>query len=174
MKTVVRHNLFAWTVESDPTRTRELYRTVDRGAAARCGCVDCRNFSHARPAHFPVPFGALLESLAVDPSKEASVSLVAPLEGRRSLYSGAYLFCGSLLAGRPHRGFPFLRERVDVFEQIDPEAHVALRPGANSDHPWDGADCVRLEFLLVLPWVLKGERQQAIDLDRAGRDGSPS
>ena len=170
----VRHSLFAWTVDSDPARTRALYRAVAQGAAARCGCADCRNFAGARPEHFPPAFGELLEALAVDPHKEAVVSLVAPLEGRRGLYSGSYLFCGSLLTGRPHRGFPFLSERVDVFEQIHPEAHVALRPGVNSDHPWSGVVCVRLEFLVVLPWVLAGERQQAIDLDRAARSAPPS
>jgi hypothetical protein len=171
---VVRCSLLAWTVDSDPARTGALYRVVDQGAAVRCGCADCRNFSQARPKHFPPPFGSLLESLAVDPQKEATVSLVTPLEGRRSLYSGSYLFCGSLLAGRPHRGFPFLRERVDVFEQIHPEAHIALRPGINSDHPWSSAECVRLEFLVVLPWVLAGERQHVIDLDRAARGDPPS
>lgn len=169
----VRHSLFAWTVDSDFERTRALYQAVNQGAAARCGCADCRNFSRARPEHFPPSFGALLESLAVDPHKEAAVALVAPLEGRRSLYSGSYLFCGAILTGRPHRGFPFLTERVDVFEQIHPEAHVALRPGVHPDHPWAGADCVRLEFLVVLPWVLASERQHAIDLDRAARSDSP-
>jgi hypothetical protein len=170
----VRHNLYGWTVESDPARTRALYRAQDRGAATRCGCADCRNFSVARPEHFPPPFTALLETLAIDPCKEAVVSLVVPLEGRRGLYSGSYLFCGSLLTGRPHRGFPFLRERVDVFEQIHPEAHVALRPAADPDAPWAGAVCVRLEFLVVLPWVLVGERQAAIDLDRAACKDPPS
>lgn len=166
----MRLSLFAWLVDGDPACTRALYQMVNQGAASRCGCADCRNFAGARPEHFPQPLGVLLDSLGVDPHKEASVCLVSPLEGRRSLYSGSYLFCGSLLAGRPHRGFPFLTERVDVFEQIHPEAHVALRPGASAGPPWAGTECVRLEFLVVLPWVLNDPRQRAIDLDRAAGD----
>lgn len=162
--------MLSWVVESDSACTRSLYRLVTEGAAERCGCLDCQNFQTARPKNFPTPFAELLTSLSVDLHKEVGVSLVAPLEGKRSLYSGNYLFCGSIVAGRPHRGFPFLAERVDVFDQVHPEAHVALRPFSGSDLPWRDQPCVRVEFLVVLPWVLAGDRARPIDLDRASRD----
>ena len=92
--------------------------------------------------------------------------LVAPLEGERSLYSGWYAFRGEVLAGRPSRGFPFLRDEVDVFESVAPGAHLALRPWGAPDPPWAGAACVRLDFLVVLPWVLNQEGAPVVNLDR--------
>ena len=162
----MRQNLFAWTVETDPTHTRLLYRAVPSGAAVRCGCRDCHNFDAARPDHFPSPLAELLASLAVDPRKEVAVSMVAPLEGNRSLYSGGYLLTGAILAGRPHRGFPFINERVDVFEQIHPHAHVSFRPVQGSEEPWTVTHCIRLEFLVVLPWVLRESHMPPVNLDR--------
>jgi hypothetical protein len=162
----MRRNLLAWTVEVDRVATREAYLRVVAGAAATCGCPSCRNFDLARPRLFPEALREALASVGVDPTKEDSVRLIAPLEGEFSLYCGWYIFRGGVLAGRPSRGFPFLREEVDVFECVAPGAHLALRPWQARKPPWAGAPCVRLDFLVVLPWVLDEGGAPAVNLDR--------
>ena len=165
----MRRSLLAWIVEVNRAATREAYLQVLSGAASACGCPSCRNFALVRPRLFPEPFLQALTSLGVDPTKEVSVRLIAPLEGELALYSGCYAFCGEVLAGRPSRGFPFLREEVDVFECVAPGAHLALRPWQAPGRPWSGARCVRLDFLVVLPWVLDEEGAPAVNLDRDPR-----
>jgi hypothetical protein len=97
--------------------------------------------------------------LEIDPRKEASVRLVSPLEGHRHLYTGTYGFCGYILSGRPFRGFPVAREEVDVFERVGGDAQVAVKLWDRPAAPWP-AGCVRLEFLVVLPWVIEDAEAQ--------------
>jgi len=165
----MRHTLLAWTVEVDRGATREAYRRVLSGAAAACACPACRNFDLVRPEWFPDAFQAALVAVGVDVRKEVSVRLVAPLEGAMRLYCGSYAFCGEVLAGRPSRGFPFLREEVDVFESVAPGAHLALRRWEAPEPPWSRARSVRLDFLVVLPWVLGEGGTPAVNLDRSPR-----
>lgn len=162
----MRQTLLAWTVETDPAGTRSIYRLIESGAARRCGCGPCRNFDAARPEHFPAGLLQLLSAAAVEPKKEVAVRLVSPLEGDAHLYAGTYAFCGHILSGRPYRGFPFLREEVDVFEHVGNDAHVALRPWPAPEGEWRGSSCVRLEFLVVLPWVLGDRGTRAVNLSR--------
>ncbi len=162
----MRRTLLAWTVEVDRVATRAAYLEMGSGAAANCDCAPCRNFDLARPRLFPEPLRETLASLGVDPRKEAAVRRIAPLEGGVSLYAGWYVFHGEVLAGRPSRGFPFLREEVDVFECVAPGAHLAVRPWQASGPPWERAQSVRLDFLVVLPWVLREEGAPAVNLDR--------
>ncbi len=162
-------SLFGWTVEADLAATREAYRTVGRGAALRCGCPGCLNFDRARPAGFAPPLRSLLAATGIDPCKEHEVRLVAPLEGRKCLYAGAYLFCGRLVTGRPYRGFPFLREEVDVFERVGEDQHVALHKARPLAGPWADRSCVRVEFLVVLPWVGADGDAPVVDLGRCRR-----
>lgn len=160
----MRQVLLAWTVSTDDVATREMYRKVGEGAATRCGCRSCRNFDTARPAHYPESFCDLLAAAAIDPRKETKVRLVTPLEQGHHLYSGTYLLCGEILAGRSFRGFPFVREEIDVFESVAPTVHVALRPFPNPGPPWSERPCVRLEFLVVLPWAIEGEGATPVEL----------
>ena len=155
--TTVRKSVLAWTVAADPEATASLYSTLEAGSARRCGCPPCRNFEEARPGLFPAGFRSLLGDLRIDPFKEAALRLVSPLEGRRQLYSGVYGFCGILLAGRPFRGFPIAKEEVDVFEHVGADAQVALKPWSHPPPPWTDGSTVRLEFLVVLPWLLPGD-----------------
>ena len=158
--------LLAWTVATDPTATRRAYEGISLGASALCGCAPCRNFDAARPEYFPSALGELLCSAGIDPRKEAVVRLVAPLERGLHLYSGSYVLCGEILVGRPLRGFPFLKEEVDVFERVAAGAHVALRPWLSDERPWAGHACVRVEFLVVLPWVVGVPGTPAVNLDQ--------
>jgi len=160
----MRQALLAWTVSTEDVATRETYGKIGEGAAARCGCRSCRNFDAVRPAPYPQGFCDLLAAAAIDPRKEARVRLVTPLERGRHLYSGTYLFCGAILAGRSFRGFPFVKEEIDVFECVAPTVHVALRPCSHPEPPWGDRPCVRLEFLVVLPWAIEGAGATAVDL----------
>jgi hypothetical protein len=160
-----RRTLLAWRLDFDIDRTAGLYRTLDRGAARECGCSHCRNFALARPEHYPEAFRRLLKVLRIDPSKELSINLISPLEGSRHLYAGSYAFCGGILGGRPPRGFPLVEAEVDVFEQVGQGAHVALKPWAAPPSPWPHP-CVRLDFLVDLPWLLREEGDRRIDLER--------
>ncbi len=164
----VRQRILAWTLEIHPSTTRRVYRAIRSGAAARCGCDACRNFDAARPRHYDERFRQILARAGVDPRKEDEVRLVTPLEGGRYLYAGRYVFCGQVLAGRPHRGFPFSTGDTDVFERISPELHVALRRWAAPAGPWIGFPCVRLEFLVVLPWVLPDPPRRPVGLEARG------
>lgn len=157
----MRRVLYAWTVETDPDATRRAYDSLDGGAARRCGCTACLNFDAARPDHFPEGFLHLLQCLDIEPRKEAAVRLVSEVEGRQCLYAGTYGFCGTVLAGRPFRGFPLAREEVDVFERVGPDAHVALRPWTGAPVPWTGDACVRVDFLVVLPRLFADAGPQA-------------
>jgi hypothetical protein len=165
----MRRSVLVWTVETDPAATRAAYARLRTGAAEACGCPACGNFQRVRPRLYPEPFQSLLASLGADPRKELAVRLVSPLEEGRQLYAGAYAFCGEVLAGRPTRGFPFQREEVDVFERVAPELHIALRPWAAPEEPWAGRPCVRLEFLVVLPWVGGEGGAPSVNLDRGPR-----
>ncbi len=169
----MRRSVLVWTVELDLGATRDAYRRVRVGEAGICGCPSCVNFQRARPRLYPEPFCQLLATVAVDPRKELAVRLVAPLEEGLQLYTGAYAFCGEVLSGRPSRGFPFLREEVDVFERVAPGVHIALRPWPAPEGPWAGRPCVRLEFLVVLPWVGNEGGAPAVNLDR-GPEGLTS
>lgn len=148
----MRLTLLAWTVETRLGVTEAVYRRLAGGAAEQCACSACKNFHAMRPQHFNEEFLGLLSSLRIDPCKEQSVRLVSPLEGQRCLYAGTYGFFGEILAGRPPRGFPAVRQGVDVFERVGGDAHVALRPWPHPPAPWEDSPCVRLEFLVVLPW----------------------
>jgi hypothetical protein len=165
----VRVSLLAWTAEIDLGTTEAVYRRLPGGAAERCGCLPCRNFHAVRPLHYGEGFTALLASLGIDPSKEHAVRLVSPLEGERYLYAGTYGFFGEILAGRPLRGFPRVREEVDVFERVGHDTYVALRPWTEPPRPWGETSCVRLEFLVVLPWALDETGAPVQDLGRRSR-----
>jgi len=162
----MRRILLAWTLEVDRAATQDAYLRVSSGAAVSCACPACRNFDLVRPRCFPDAFREALASLGIDARNEASVRLIAPLEGELRLYCGSYLFCGEVLAGRPSRGFPFLREELDVFESVAPGVHLALRPWAAPEPPWPIASSVRLDFLVVLPWVLGEAGDPSVNLDR--------
>ena len=165
----MRLSLLAWTVETDCETTEVTYHGVAEGASERCGCLACRNFCAARPVHYCEGFLRLLASLRIDPSKEFAVRLVSPLEGHRHLYTGTYGFSGEILSGRPFRGFPLALEEVDVFERVGLDAHVALRPWIAPPAPWAEGLSVRLDFLVVLPWVLEEGEAPLVNLDRGPR-----
>ncbi|NOY45965.1 MAG: hypothetical protein GXP50_11030 [Deltaproteobacteria bacterium] len=171
----VRQRVLAWTLEVDPAATRRLYRAVGAGFASGCGCLACRNFDAARPARYGPAFRKLLASLGVDPRKEREVRWVTPLEGGLHLYAGAYLCVGEIVAGRPYRGFPFAAGATDVFERVSERVHAAVRPWMAPEGAWAGRAVVRIEFLVMLPWVLPEGPERAVDLASAshrprGRD----
>ncbi len=159
-------SILAWSVEADLAATRQAYERIAAGASRRCGCPSCRNFDVVRPDHYPEAFCDILDAVGVDACKERAVRLVAPLEGGLHLYAGTYLFCGTLLTGRPYRGFPFACEEVDVFEKVAEGTHVALRPWDRPEDPWLGWPCTRCEFLVILPWVLGEAQPTLVDLSR--------
>ncbi len=165
----MRHALLAWTVVTDPVATESVYGQIRAGASALCGCAPCANFDAARPTHYPSVFRELLHAIAIDARKETRVRLVTPLEHGFQLYAGTYLFCGDILAGRAFRGFPFLREEVDVFECVASTVHVALRPCLDPEGPWIPWHSVRLEFLVVLPWVLESPWISPVELGEPSR-----
>lgn len=152
-------------MQFDAPGTRDAYQGLPDGAAARCACPACRNFHTARPRHYDEAFRQLLASVGVDPRKEEAVRLVTPLEGDQYLYSGRYLLLGEIVTGRPHRGFPWVRDDLDVFEKLAPGTHLALRPWAGEGGVWQGRPCLRFEFLVALPWVIEQPGAPAVNLD---------
>lgn len=161
----MRRSILVWTIESDPEITASIYKDVPEGAAKLCSCPCCRNFDAARPQYYPKAFIDILDSILIDPSKEFSVRMVAPLEKGLHLYAGAYLFQGKILAGRPYRGFPFICDEIDVFERIGPEVHAAFRPVSRPEGPWAGHSCIRFDFLTVLPWIIPDSHASCTSLN---------
>lgn len=155
-----------WTVQYDPEGSALLYRAMESGAARTCGCPGCSNYLAVRADHFPAPFASFLEGLGVDAAKEVSVRRVAPLDSGHSLYAGSFALKGKIIEGPEESDVEGWR--LDVFEALGEGAHLAFRKWTNPPPPWDGEECVRLRFLLTLPW--EGEDPSA-PMDLSGCKG---
>lgn len=90
-----------WTLEVDSEATSVAYEKVPQGAAAECGCTDCRNWIEQREIALPSEFSKVLREMGVDPSKETEISefeggAVDPTLNR---YTGEYLVIGRVISG---------------------------------------------------------------------------
>jgi len=149
--------------EIDREGTRRAYGRIPAEHPDRCPCAGCKNFEKVRPALFPASFLALLEALGIDPLKEHDARYLVPLEGGMSLYAGTYGFAGKM-AEPPREASGETTWRSDVFEPVAPGAFVSFAPWLDAPFPWKSGRTLRLEFLLVLPWVDAGEPPAPLDL----------
>jgi hypothetical protein len=85
-----------WHFECDPEATKKAYSLVEKGGAASCTCIGCRNFVAARHRIFPKAFLDFLETVGVDPLKDAEAYHNACLAPGRHDYGGWFHFVGRL------------------------------------------------------------------------------
>lgn len=155
-----------WLLSCDREQTAAKCAAMTTGAAVSCGCDGCGNYLAVRKDHFPVELSAFLANLGVDPEKEVSVRRVAPLDAGHSLYAGSFAMAGRIMKGPEddnQSGW-----KLDVFEEMGPYAHLAARRWDNPPPPWENGKCVRLRFLITLPW--RGE-DPAAPVDLGGCKG---
>jgi hypothetical protein len=139
-----------WTLECDVEKTAALYAESKEGAALVCGCPGCENYEKVRLAYFPAALRGLLEPMGVDVDKVVSVRRVAPLDSETSLYAGSFAVAGKIVEGEEdHRMECSL---ADVYERVDEKTHIALRKWRSPPAPWSEVECVRIRFMMVLPW----------------------
>jgi hypothetical protein len=85
-----------WRYTVDRTATLEAYARQTAGGAATCTCTGCRNFVVARDQIFPARFVEFLNTLGIDPTKDAEVYNAGQVAPHRHHYGGWYHFIGTL------------------------------------------------------------------------------
>ncbi len=146
----MKMNIGRWEVEFDKEATRRYYEMMEEGAALRCGCTGCLNFEAVKGEYLPKPLVKKLKGFGINPFKTVSVRRVAPLEDGNSLYAGSYAVIGKIVKGEESARSG--DARLDIFENIAPGAHLALRKWNTPPSPWPEEGCVRVRFLVTLPW----------------------
>ena len=85
-----------WEFTCDRPATVEAYSRAEAGGSDTCPCNTCRNFAVVREEVFPGVFRSLLESLGIDPRKDAEVYHNARIAPGRHDYGGWFHFIGTL------------------------------------------------------------------------------
>ena len=132
--------LLGAVLECDPERTRAAYAALP---AIACACLYCRNYV-AACARLPASMRALLESLGIDPTKEAEVYELGALPDGRRLYGGFYHLAGRLLQGAGGQAPRPIGEEFSAYFRRD----LHLVP------PGFPRPTLQLEFSGPIPWVL--------------------
>jgi hypothetical protein len=85
-----------WRFTADREATIAAYSRAAQGDATRCKCSGCKNFIAVRDKALPEEFRTFLESLGVDPTKEAEVYHEGSVSSDSHYYGGWYHFVGNL------------------------------------------------------------------------------
>ena len=87
-----------WTIEYDKTATQSLYDSIPIGSAEECLCADCVHFAKNRTKAFPLPFLEFLQTVGVDPQKEAEIYTLHDFNGDAvKSYQGWFHLIGNIL-----------------------------------------------------------------------------
>jgi len=84
------------TYTADRSETARAYSQAAGGGADHCECSGCRNFRLARDRVYPTKFLALLDTLGIDPRKEAEAYHNGRLAPGAHHYGGWFHFVGTL------------------------------------------------------------------------------
>ena len=85
-----------WQYNCDREATAAACARTKVGYTESCTCNGCRNFVAARTKALPRSFVDLLNTLGVDPSKDAEIYHTARMAPGKHLYGGWYHFVGAL------------------------------------------------------------------------------
>lgn len=148
-----------WTFEVDVQRTAEVYSSVSKSSADRCGCDACLNFVAQRDTSYGPEFKRLLKDLGIDHLKEDEVSHYGRNADSLHYYNGCFHFKGRIAEGRDCK-VPAGTDGYTVSGVVLDE-HISagfLKPPRRvydrfASEEQDGL--VQVDFALVLPWVLK-------------------
>lgn len=142
----MRSILGGYVLDIDVERTRNTYRTIEKGGAESCGCSSCRNYLSALPDALPKELLRFLSEAGIDVRKDAEVyenGEVSP--GIRS-YGGEYYFWGSIVA-EP--------KKEQIFANGFRFAFTGPSPLVQDEFRSQGAICCCFDG--NLPWLLKDE-----------------
>ena len=134
-----------WKYSNDRDSTILAYSKVESGGSENCQCNGCRNFVAARNNVFNSAFLSLLNTLGIDPLKDAEVYHCARMEPGKHHYGGWFHFVGNLYEDGD---FPM----VKLGEDISVCLSIADAPRLAS---FKGLQAVQLSFYTdSVPWVL--------------------
>ncbi|PLX41558.1 MAG: hypothetical protein C0608_05320 [Deltaproteobacteria bacterium] len=152
-------------INHDVGRTGRIYKMAPKGSSWACRCSGCRNFDQIRPNGYPIEFKLLLKSLGINPKKEAHLKYIVPAGEGEALYAGTYGFIGEMPEAKE---LPPVIAGQDVFEPLGGRVWVSIRPWREPPGVWYGKPTLRLEFLMVLPWLLDEEQLEVREMRCAG------
>jgi len=128
-----------WTLRCDPEATRRASQRIIAASEA-CGCVACRNYAVQRAEAFGAALREELQTLGVDPDREADLCHLGRDEDGLHLYSCLFELAGEVIAGpQPDADLP----AGLVVLQVGPEQ------GGRPQPPW-----VRIDLEVALEWRL--------------------
>lgn len=129
----------------DRVATADACRRATAGGSRTCACAGCRNFVAVGPRVFPAAFVELLDSLGIDPTKDAEVYHTARASAGLHIYGGWYHFVGALESTGDFSA-------VEFGEGFSASLHQAGSPRIET---LEGQPVVQLEFHAErIPWVL--------------------
>lgn len=139
-----------WRVAYDREATAHAYERVPASGPERCGCQTCRNFLAARSRNYGPNLLATLNTLGVDPEREAEVVDYGPIEDQPGYRAagGWFHVVGRVLDGPPDLTGAGAKGPV----QLAVTRRTSIVPDA-----FEGQPVFQLEWFGAIPWVLEEE-----------------
>ena len=140
-----------WRFKVDPETTSAAYTSSKAHGAEECSCAYCRNLVAQRAIEYPRELRGFLNSVGVDPFKEAEVWEAGPLEEGYTYNAGWWHFVGEVeIEGEtPIRLGTESSGRARDWEIIFLPGQASLKLATLPVAP-----LVQVEFSVKLPWVL--------------------
>ncbi len=140
-----------WRFRVEPEKTSAAYTSSKSGGAEDCSCSYCRNLVAQRSLEYPQELCGFLESVGVDPFKEAEVWEAGPLEKGYTYNAGWWHFIGGVeIEGEtPIRLSAEPSGRAKEWEIVFLAGQADLKLSTLPVAP-----LVQVEFSVKLPWVL--------------------
>ena len=140
-----------WRFRAEPELTRSAYSASGTQGAQECSCAYCRNLVALRGIEYSSELRAFLESVGIDPHKEAEVWEAGPLEDGYCFNAGWWHFIGEVeTEGEPAIELrPAAGTRAREFTLVFLPGQASLKLASLPSAP-----LVQVEFSVKLPWVL--------------------
>ena len=141
-----------WRFKVEPEKTRAAYTSSKNQGAEDCSCAYCRNLLAQRDIEYPQEMRRFLDSVGVDPFKEAEVWEVGPLEECYTYNAGWWHFIGEveIVGETPIRLVTESAGRAKEWEIVFLPGQASLKLAELPVAP-----LVQVEFSVKLPWVLE-------------------
>ena len=132
-------------IRYDREATAAIYANMKSGWAEPCGCKGCKNLIAQRDVAYPPSFRALLETLGIDPDKEAETIENGPLENGLHHYEGWFHFVGEVVVAGGN----------NVHAADSPYFEYFVGTTGAGSPGFRGKEYVAIEFMTHLKWVLE-------------------
>ena len=144
-------NFHGWKFLANVEETKSAYLSELFEGAESCDCRTCRNLVAQRESEYPTELCEFLQSVGVNPLKEAEVWAAIPLETGYYDYAGWWHFIGEVEKEGEARIFLGKNEKGE-----SKNWEIQIRPGESvmkyKDLP--ESPIVQIEYFAHLPWVL--------------------